>query len=158
MVDPRDLIKPGAVLLGVAAAAALGFAAGFAVARDPKLLRRLAGAVAGGVERVTVAVAESREEIADLWAEVREDARHAAEEGAFAGVAAAAGASAGEETSAGPGNGTTTKASMGAAATTRAARAAVVPDEADGAGSPARPQGRRRASRGRTVAAKPATH
>jgi hypothetical protein len=84
MIDAKDLLKPGALVLGVATAAALGFAAGFIVARDPALLRRLARAVAGGVERVSIAVAESREEIADLWAEVREDARHEAEERAFA--------------------------------------------------------------------------
>ncbi len=89
MIDAKDLLKPGAWVLGLAAAAAVGFAAGFVVARDPALLRRLARAVAGGVERVTVAVAESREEFADLWAEVREDARHAAEERAFAEAAGA---------------------------------------------------------------------
>ncbi len=84
MIDAKDLLKPGALAVGIATAAALGFAAGFVVARDPALLRRLARAVAGGLERIGVAVAESREEIADLWAEVREDARQEAEERAFA--------------------------------------------------------------------------
>jgi hypothetical protein len=84
MIDAKDLIKPGAVVLGVATAAVLGFAAGFVVARDPAFLRRLARAAAGGVERVTAAIAESKEELADLWAEVREDARENLDERAFA--------------------------------------------------------------------------
>ncbi|MCX8113933.1 MAG: hypothetical protein N3D71_02555 [Burkholderiaceae bacterium] len=88
MIDAKDLLKPGAVVFGVAAAAALGFAAGFVVARDPAALRRLARAVAGGVERVSVALAESREEFADLWAEVREQAREEIQERAFAAAAA----------------------------------------------------------------------
>jgi hypothetical protein len=101
VIDLKDLTKPGAVVLGVAAAAALGFAAGFIVARDPALLRRLARSAAGSVERVTAAIAESREELADLWAEVREDARDSLEERAFArphreGAAASATAAANE--------------------------------------------------------------
>jgi hypothetical protein len=87
-----DYIKPGAMVLGVAAAAALGFAAGYAFARDPQLLRRTLRAASGGVERLMGAWAETREEIGDLWAEAREDARRAVEDDAFeqAGAAAAA--------------------------------------------------------------------
>jgi hypothetical protein len=96
-MSPKDLFGPGAALLGVAAAGALGFAAGFIVARDPRVLRRVAGALAAGAERVSVAVAESREELADLWAEVRDEARADAEVRAFADAeAAAAGAEATE--------------------------------------------------------------
>lgn len=88
-MDVRDLMKPGALVLGIAAAGAVGFAAGFVVARDPQVLRRFARAVAGGVERVTGALAESREELADLWAEVRAEAREDVEDQAFAAAAAA---------------------------------------------------------------------
>ena len=89
-MSPKDLLGPGAALLGVAAAGALGFAAGFIVARDPRVLRRVAGALAAGAERVSVAVAESREELADLWAEVRDEARADAEVRAFADAEASA--------------------------------------------------------------------
>ncbi len=89
-MSPKDLLGPGAALLGVAAAGALGFAAGFIVARDPRVLRRVAGALAAGAERVSVAVAESREELADLWAEVRDEARADAEGRAFADAEASA--------------------------------------------------------------------
>jgi hypothetical protein len=85
-----DLIKPGAVVLGMAAAAALGFAAGYLMARDPQLLRRLMRSAAGGFERLAGAVAESREELADLWAESREGARDAIEDESFAAAAATA--------------------------------------------------------------------
>lgn len=96
-MNPKDLLGPGAALLGLAAAGALGFAAGFIVARDPRVLRRVAGAIAAGAERVSVAVAESREELADLWAEVRDEARADAEVRAFADAeVSAAGAEAAE--------------------------------------------------------------
>lgn len=96
-MSPKDLLGPGAALLGLAAAGALGFAAGFIVARDPRVLRRVAGAIAAGAERVSVAVAESREELADLWAEVRDEARADAEVRAFADAeVSAAGAEAAE--------------------------------------------------------------
>jgi hypothetical protein len=85
-----DLIKPGAVVLGMAAAAALGFAAGYLMARDPQLLRRLMRSAAGGFERLAGVVAESREELADLWAESREGARDAIEVESFAAAAAGA--------------------------------------------------------------------
>jgi hypothetical protein len=83
-MNANDLLKPGAVVLGIATVGALGFAAGFIVARDPQVLRRVARSLAGGVERVAGALAESREELADLWAEVREDARQDIEAQAFA--------------------------------------------------------------------------
>lgn len=82
-MNANDLLKPGAVVLGITAVGALGFAAGYIVARDPQVLRRVARALAGGVERVAGALAESREELADLWAEVREDARQDIEAQAF---------------------------------------------------------------------------
>ena len=88
-MDPKDLVKPGAIVLGLAAAAALGFAAGYLMARNPELARRAARAVAGGWERVGGALAESREEIADLWAEAREDARTTVEDEAFAAATVA---------------------------------------------------------------------
>jgi hypothetical protein len=84
-------------VLGVAAAGALGFVAGFVVARDPEVLRRLARTMAGGVERISGALAESREELADLWAEVREDARQDIEAQAFAAPPVVAAAAAGSK-------------------------------------------------------------
>ncbi|MDZ7653277.1 MAG: hypothetical protein U5L03_12390 [Burkholderiaceae bacterium] len=86
----EDLVKPGAVVVGIAAAAALGFAAGYLVAKDPALLRRLMRSLAGGVERLTGAVAESREELADLWAASRAGARDAIEDETFAAATASA--------------------------------------------------------------------
>lgn len=86
-MNTSDLLKPGAVVLGIAAIGALGFAAGYVVARDPQVLRRMGRAIAGSVERVSGALAESREELADLWAEVREDARQDIEVQAFSAAA-----------------------------------------------------------------------
>jgi hypothetical protein len=88
-MDPKDLVKPGAIVLGLAAATALGFAAGYLMARNPELARRAARALAGGWERVGGALAESREELADLWAEAREDARTTVEDEAFAAATVA---------------------------------------------------------------------
>lgn len=89
-MQAKDLMKPGAVALAVAAAAALGFAAGWLLARNPDLARRAARALAGGWERVGGALSESREELADLWAEAREDARATVDDEAFSAAAAAA--------------------------------------------------------------------
>ena len=94
-MNANDLLKPGAMVLGITAVGALGFAAGFIVARDPEVLRRMARALAGGVERVAGALAESREELADLWAEVREDARRDIEAQAFAAEPAISASAAG---------------------------------------------------------------
>jgi hypothetical protein len=80
----ENMTKPAGVLLGLAAVAAASLAAGYVIARDPKAIRRLTRALAGGVERVSAAVAETREELADLWAEAREDVRAAADDAAFA--------------------------------------------------------------------------
>jgi hypothetical protein len=91
-MEPKDLVKPAIGVLGLTAIGALGFAAGFVVARDPELLRKLARSVAGGVDNVTRALAESREQVADVWAEVRDDVRRAGEAQAFAAAAAASAA------------------------------------------------------------------
>ena len=76
-----ELARPGLMALGVvgiAATALLGFAAGMAVARDPKALRRTARRVAGeaarGLERASLMFAQAREQVGDLWAEAREEA------------------------------------------------------------------------------------
>jgi hypothetical protein len=75
MFDSKDVLSAGGVLLGVAAVAALGFAAGYLAGRDPQRLRRWSQAAAGGLERMQTALSETREELADLWAEARADAR-----------------------------------------------------------------------------------
>jgi hypothetical protein len=96
-MNASDLLKPGAVVLGITTVGALGFAAGFIVARDPQVLRRVARALAGGVERVAGALAESREELADLWAEVREDARQDIEAQTFSAAPAVSATEASEK-------------------------------------------------------------
>lgn len=88
----KDLTKPGTVAVAVALAAAVGFGAGWLLARNPDLARRAARALAGGWERISGALGESREQWGDLWAEVREDARATVEEEAFAAATAGAGA------------------------------------------------------------------
>jgi hypothetical protein len=73
----EDVARPGLLALGVvgvAATALLGFAAGVAVARDPEVLRRTARGLARGLERATLMAAQAREHVGDLWAEAREDA------------------------------------------------------------------------------------
>ena len=77
----EELARPGLLAvgaLGFAATALLGFAAGVALARDPEGLRRTARRVAGeaarGFERASLLAAQAREQIGDLWAEVREEA------------------------------------------------------------------------------------
>jgi hypothetical protein len=73
----EDVARPGLLVLGVvgvAATALLGFAAGVAVARDPEVLRRTARGLARGVERATLMAAQAREHVGDLWAEAREEA------------------------------------------------------------------------------------
>jgi len=90
MFDSKDVLSAGGVLLGVAAVAALGFAAGYLAGRDPQRLRRWSQAAAGGLERMQTALSETREELADLWAEARADARAAVEEDALAAAREAA--------------------------------------------------------------------
>lgn len=73
----EDVTRPGLLglgIVGVAATALLGFAAGFAVARDPEVLRRTARGLARGLERATLMAAQAREHVGDLWAEAREEA------------------------------------------------------------------------------------
>jgi hypothetical protein len=73
----EDVARPGLLALGVvgvAATALLGFAAGVAVARDPEALRRTARGLARGLERATLMAAQAREHVGDLWAEAREEA------------------------------------------------------------------------------------
>jgi hypothetical protein len=90
MFDSKDVFSAGGVLVGAAAIAALGFTAGYLVGRDPQRLRRWAQAAAGGLERVQTALSETREELADLWAEARADARAVVEEDAIAAAQEAA--------------------------------------------------------------------
>ena len=73
----EDVARPGLLALGVvgvAATALLGFAAGVAMARDPEVLRRTARGIARGLERATLMAAQAREHVGDLWAEAREEA------------------------------------------------------------------------------------
>jgi hypothetical protein len=76
-----ELARPGLIVLGVVGIAAttlLGFAAGVVAARDPQALRRTVRRVAleaaRSLERATLMAAQAREQVGDLWAEVREEA------------------------------------------------------------------------------------
>jgi hypothetical protein len=91
MIDPKELVRPS-VLLALAGSAAVGFAAGFLVGRDPQLLRRVLAAAAQGWEQARLSVAEAREAVADQWAEARDEAVDRVEQAAFAGSVAAAAA------------------------------------------------------------------
>lgn len=73
----EDLARPGVLALGVvgiAATALLGFAAGIAVTRDPEILRRTVRRVARGLESATLMAVQAREHVGDLWAQAREEA------------------------------------------------------------------------------------
>jgi len=87
----NDIFKPAA-LIGALGAAAVGAAVGFAVGRDPQALRRLAGAAARGVGRAQLALAETTEEVIDVWEDLREQARRELEEARFEAAASAPGA------------------------------------------------------------------
>jgi hypothetical protein len=78
------MAKPADLLVGMATLAALGLAAGYLVTRDRETLRRVVRIAAGSVERVSAALAETREELADLWAEARDATRREMDEAAFA--------------------------------------------------------------------------
>lgn len=86
MIDLKDLVRPP-VLLALAGSAALGFAAGYLLGRDPQALRRLVAAAARGWEQTRLSVAEAREDLADQWAEATAAARQDIEEHAFAEAA-----------------------------------------------------------------------
>ena len=84
MIDLNDLQKPATAVLVVGAAAAAGFIAGYMIGRDPELARRMARSVAGGLTRLQVAAAEAWENIGDLWADARAEARRDIEAERFA--------------------------------------------------------------------------
>jgi hypothetical protein len=90
LFDPKDLFKPLGAVAALAGSAALGFVAGYAVGRDPEAAKRLMVFVARGIDRVSLAVAETREELGDRWAEARSEARARWEEAQFAEHEAAA--------------------------------------------------------------------
>jgi hypothetical protein len=99
LFDPKDLFKPLGSIAALAGSAALGFVAGYAVGRDPAAAKRLMQFVARSFDRASLAVAETREELGDLWAEARTEARAQWEDAQFAkheaeAAAAAAAASA----------------------------------------------------------------
>jgi len=96
MIDLKDLIRPP-VLLAVAGSAALGFAAGYLLGRDPQVLRRVMAAAARGWEQTRLSVAELREDLADRWAEATETARHDIEDEAFAAAETVQAAAAGDQ-------------------------------------------------------------
>lgn len=129
----EELARPGLLAvgaLGFAATALLGFAAGVALARDPEGLRRTARRVAGeaarGFERASLLAAQAREQIGDLWAEVREEAvsevdtadfkRAAARASKATPAAAAAAAAAGTATDDAAAAGTSSGAAAGSSA------------------------------------------
>lgn len=94
-----ELGRPGSIAVAVAAAAALGFVAGYLVARNPERVRRWMTTAAAGLERLTGSAAETREHLADLWAQARDEAKLSAEDEAFAAAEAAAAVSAAQSAS-----------------------------------------------------------
>jgi hypothetical protein len=90
----NDPMKAVLIFLGVAGAAAGGFAAGYVAGRDPTALKRWARTFAGGVERAKYAFAEGTESVSDLWNEAREGVRQEMEAAAFTAAAGAAPAAA----------------------------------------------------------------
>lgn len=94
----RDVARPCLLALGVvgvAAEALLGFAAGVAVARNPEVLRRTARGMARGLVRATVMAAQAGEHVGDCWVEAREEMRAEVDGANFERAAA-------NESSAGP--------------------------------------------------------
>jgi hypothetical protein len=90
LFDPKDLFKPLGGVAVLAGAAALGFVAGYAIGRNPDAAKKVMQFVASGFDRLSLAVAETREELGDYWAEARAEARAEVEEAQFAAAAAAA--------------------------------------------------------------------
>jgi hypothetical protein len=88
MPDLNDLQKPLVAALALGAAATAGFVAGYMVGRDPETARRLARTIAGGLTRTQVALAETWENLGDLWADARAEAREEIEIERFAGETA----------------------------------------------------------------------
>ena len=84
MIDLNDMQKPLVAVLALGAAATAGFVAGYLVGRDPETARKLVGSVAGALTRTQVAFAEAIENVGDLWADARADARREIEEERFA--------------------------------------------------------------------------
>ena len=84
-----DTMRPVVLIAAFGATAAAGLTLGYMVGRHPDRLRRWARALAGGVQRTELAFAEARENLADMWEEVRAEARHAVEDEAMAQAAAA---------------------------------------------------------------------
>jgi hypothetical protein len=84
LFDPKDLFKPLGSIAALAGSAALGFVAGYAVGRDPAAAKRVMQFIARSFDRASLAVAETREELGDLWAEARADARAQWEQAQFA--------------------------------------------------------------------------
>jgi hypothetical protein len=84
LFDPKDLFKPLGSIAALAGSAALGFVAGYAVGRDPAAAKRLMQFVARSFDRASLAVAETREELGDLWAEARTEVRAQWEDAQFA--------------------------------------------------------------------------
>ncbi len=81
-MDVRDLARPVGLLAGMTLVAGT-LAVGYLVTRDRESLRRLVRVAAGTVERVSAALAETREELEDLWAQARDEARQEIEDAAF---------------------------------------------------------------------------
>lgn len=92
MMNPRDLAGPAAALAGTVVLAAGAAVAGYLVlSRDRERLKQAVRLAADLAERATWRFGEAREDLADLWAEARDEARRDIEERAFATAATAEG-------------------------------------------------------------------
>jgi hypothetical protein len=83
MLNFKDMTRPAGVLSGLATLTAMGLVGAYLLTRDRETLKRVIQVAAGTVERVSAALAETREELFDLWEQARDEARHEMDEAAF---------------------------------------------------------------------------
>jgi len=87
----KDLVRRGAVIGAITAVAALAGAGVWVALKHPELGRRALKSLARGAEKLRLAVAETAEELGDLWAEARDEVAAEIEAKAFPPTPALAG-------------------------------------------------------------------
>ena len=79
----EDLVRRGAAIAAITTVAALAGAGVWVALKHPELGRRALKSLARGAEKVRLAVAETAEELGDLWAEARDEVAAEIEAKAF---------------------------------------------------------------------------
>jgi hypothetical protein len=87
----EDLVRRGAAIAAITTVAALAGAGVWVALKHPELGRRALKSLARGAEKVRLAVAETAEELGDLWAEARDEVAAEIEAKAFPPTPALAG-------------------------------------------------------------------